>query len=200
MGYRRGYEQRLDALPLFSPERARVARIVDYLRNNVEIYRDAQECFDRVEYVGVYGNDDGRPCSSILVDEGAIARKQSDILAEIGPLARNYRGIVYITAHRGMAVPPQIRSVLRAKLLWRSSDMTGDETEEREVASIEGFQYSPVMGDTPPEEQYFRGIRYTPIGVEAFEYNPNLAKRPDWMLLPALPTTARPRTIERQSR
>lgn len=196
-GYRRGYELLLDKLPLFSKERARVARIVDYLRYNVEIYRDAQACFSRVEYVGTHGPDDGRPCSSILVDEGAIARKESDILAEIGPLARNYRGIVYITIHRGMAVPPQIRSVLRAKILWRSSDMTGDEAEEREVHSIPGFEYSPVMGDTAPEDQWFRGIKYTPTGVEAFEYNPNVSRRPDWILLPALPTTTRPKLIER---
>lgn len=193
--YRLGYARKMDDTK--GPGRAKAARIADYLRSNVEVYREAQECFDRILDIAS-GKTDGHPLFSLLIDEGAVARKESDILATVGPLTRNYCGICYITAHRGMAVPPQIRSVLRAKLLWRSSDMTGDETEEKEVNSIEGFQYSPVMGSTPPEEQFFRGIKYTPEGVEAFEYNPNLTKRPDWILLPALPTTVRPKVLERQ--
>jgi len=175
--------------------RDKSARVVDYLRGNVEVYREAGECFDRIADIASEIKS-GRPLFSLLVDEGAVARKESDILAAIGPLTRNLCGICYITVHRGMGVPPQIRSVLRAKILWKSSDMTGDEQEEREVASIPGFQYSPVMASTPPEEQFFRGIRYMPEGPVSFEYNPNTARRPDWLLLPALPTTVRPKVLE----
>jgi hypothetical protein len=195
-GYQLGYLDRMDGASS-RVERAKYGRIVDYLRGHVEVYDDASDCFGRIRDVAGHITNDGRPLFSLLVDEGAVARKESDILATIGPLTRNLCGICYITVHRGMAVPPQIRSVLRAKLLWRSSDYTGDEQEEKEVASIEGFQYSPVMGSTPKEEQFFRGIKYTPEGPASFEYNPHNKKRPDFMLLPALPTTVRPKTIER---
>jgi hypothetical protein len=170
------------------------ARKLDFVRENVLVYSDAVECFERIAELGRVDGG-GRPQFSLLIDEGAVARKESDIMGSIGPLMRNLCGIAYITMHRGMAVPPPIRAVLRARVLWRSSDGTGDEDLQAEIDSIPGFKYSPVMGSTPKEEQWYRGIRYMPEGPVSFEYNPNLERRPDWMLLPALPTSVRARVL-----
>lgn len=196
--YLLGYIRRVDAKRrngVFSP--CNVTEL-DFIRDRVLVYQSPQECFDVIERLGMQGGN-GRPQFSFLVDEGAHSRKDSSLMADIGPLMRNLCGICYITMHRGMAVPPQIRAVTRARLLWRSSDGTGDEELEREIASIPGFEYSPVMGATPVAEQWYRGIRYTPDGPVSFQYNPNIARRPDYMLLPALPTTVRPRVMRSAS-
>jgi hypothetical protein len=205
ISYERGYEDQLnqwrgDKRRDGSVERCE--RRLQFMRNNVLVYSTAEECFEKLAEIAATAEDhgSGRPRFSFLVDEAAVARSESDLLAKIGPLMRNLEGIAYMTFHRGMAIPPQIRVVKRAVVMWRGSDTTGDDELMADIASVSdglqgGFKYSPVMGDTPKAEQWFRGIRYTPDGPKAFEYNPNLAPRPDWMLLPALPTTVRARVL-----
>jgi len=194
--YRIGYERALDKArrdktPLVEKH---AVRCLDFLRNQVVVFRDPQECLEAIEEYATVSSD-GRPQFSLLFDESAVARRESPILETLGPLARNLRGIVYLTGHRSMALPPAMRAVRRATVVWRSSDGTGDDELDEAIRSCPDFKYSPVMGDTPKAQQYYRGIRYTATGPEAFEFNPNLTGYPDWMLLPALPTAVRPRTF-----
>jgi len=196
VSYTIGYQRALDkARREKRPKVAEhAARCLDFLRTQVAIFSDPSECLDAIErYAEV--SSDGRPQFSLLFDESAVARRESPILETLGPLARNLRGIVYLTGHRSMALPPAMRAVRRATVVWRSSDGTGDEELERAIASIPGFKYSPVMGEVPKEERFYRGIRYTANGPEFFEFNPHFTGFPDWMLLPALPTAIEPRTL-----
>lgn len=194
--YRIGYQRALDrARHEKKPKVAEHAiKCLDFLRTQVVVFRDPVECLDAIgQYAEVTA--DGRPQFSLLFDESAVARRESPILETLGPLARNLRGIVYLTGHRSMALPPAMRAVRRATVVWKSSDGTGDEELERAIASIPGFKYSPVMGSVPKEERFYRGIKYTANGPEFFEFNPHLTGFPDWMLLPALPTAIEPRTL-----
>lgn len=171
---------------------------LEFMRSRVRVYDNVGECFEAIKGVIAHLGD-GRPQFSLLIDEAAVARKESSFLSDIGPLLRNLRGKGYLTLHRGMAMPPQIRAVCSGRVLWRSSDGTGDEELNKEIEAIRvetgSFEYSPVMGDTPKEKQFYRGVRYTANGVEKFEYNPNLSRRPDWLLLPSLPTVVSPRVL-----
>ena len=203
MSYKYGYQRKLDAIrarkgwnaPETEEERHAI-KALDFLRDMVSIYRDPGECFKAVAEYAEGDPGDGSPQFSLLIDEGAVARKESPILESVGPLARNLKGIVYITGHRSMAMPPAIRAVRRATVLWRSSDGTGDEELERIIDSIPGFQYSPVMGEVKDvRDKVYRGIRYLPTGPEPFAFNPYTQRMPDWMLLPALPTAITPRTL-----
>lgn len=194
--YRLGYQRALDkARRDKAPRTAEHAiKCLDFLRTQVVVFRDPVECLDAIEqYAEVTA--DGRPQFSLLFDESAVARRESPILETLGPLARNLRGIVYLTGHRSMALPPAMRAVRRATVVWKSSDGTGDEELERAIASIPGFKYSPVMGSVPKEDRFYRGVKYTANGPEFFEFNPHITGFPDWMLLPALPTAIEPRTL-----
>jgi hypothetical protein len=203
--YRIGYERKLNSLrkDKRTVERGdainNAMRCLDFMRDNVLIFRDAQECFDAVtSYVNDAPDSErnsGKPQFSLFVDEGAIARKESQVLDYIGPLARNLRGIVYLSAHRSMAMPPQIRAVRRAVILWRSSDGTGDDDIDNMIQSTPGFQFSPVMGDTEESQRFYRGFRFMPEGPQYFQFNPYTEAMPDWMLLPALPTGIKPRIL-----
>lgn len=202
LSYRLGYEAKLDELRASrrffekpSPVEENTARALDFLRECVMVFRDASECFAAIRDYAEEDPGDGTPQFSLLIDEGAVARRESHILESVGPLARNLKGIVYVTGHRSMAVPPAIRAVRRATVLWRSSDGTGDEELEAAIAAIPGFKYSPVMSSVPKSERFYRGIRYTPEGPRQFEFNPYVSPIPDWMLLPALPTAVKPRIL-----
>ena len=201
--YRYGYQRKLDAIRANkawnapeSPEEKHAIKALDFLRDMVTVYRDPAECFKAVADYAQNDPNDGSPQFSLLIDEGAVARKESPILESVGPLARNLKGIVYVTGHRSMAMPPAIRAVRRATVLWRSSDGTGDEELEKVIASFPDFQYSPVMGEVKHDkDKWYRGIRYLPTGPQPFAFNPYIHRMPDWMLLPALPTAVTPRTL-----
>ncbi len=206
--YLLGYQRKVDRLRREnksirdSAETIGALKVQDYLRNNVICCpgMSADNAFETVAgYVGE-SNPTGFPRFALLIDEGSQARKNSGFLESIVPIMRNLHGKAFITAHRSMAIPPQVRSVLSGRVLWYSSDGTGDEALEHEIRSIaekqgKPFQFSPVMGRTKPEDQWYRGIRYGADGPEAFEYNPNISKRPDWILLPGNPTRVQPREL-----
>lgn len=194
--YRIGYTRKLDKARADGAKRTaeHAAKCLDYLRNQVLIFRDPKECFDAIEsYAEI--SADGTPQFSMLFDESAVARRESPILDAIGPLARNLRGIVYLTGHRSMAIPPSMRAVRRATVVWKSSDGTGDDELDEAIRNIPGFQYSPIMGAVKPEERFYRGVKYTAEGPTGFEFNPYLTGFPDWFLLPALPTAIKPRVL-----
>ncbi len=208
--YLLGYERKVDRLRSEyrwhqfrdTPEVKKALNVQDFLRNNVICCSgmSAEDCFNEVERFVGRENPSGFPQFALLIDEGAAARKNVGFLETLVPLMRNLKGKAFITAHRSMAIPPQVRSVLSGRVLWYSSDGTGDEALENEIRSIaekqgKPFQFSPVMGRTKPEDQWYRGIRYGADGPEAFEYNPNLHKRPDWILLPGNPTRVQPREL-----
>lgn len=198
-----GYRNQLDS----ERERAGVmfgtsntARKLDFLRNNVVVSDDANYLFaEIVDYARDKRNarfNDGRPRFALFVNEAANARKESNIQGTLAPLMRNYRGFCVMDAHRSMAFEPAMRATTRVKILWQNSDGTGnDETDDDVKLCGAGFQYSPVMAGLSPEKQWYRGILYTAKGPKRFEYNPSLARRPDEMLLPSLPTILEPRVL-----
>ncbi len=205
VSYLLGYQRKVDRLRSEyrwyqfrdTTEVRKALDVQDFLRNNVICCSgmSAEGCFNEVEHFVGKDNPSGFPQFALLIDEGAKARENVGFLESVVPLMRNINGKAFITAHRSMAIPPQVRSVLSGRVLWYSSDGTGDEALEKEIASIEGFEFSPVMGDTEPKDQWYRGIRYTASGPKFFQYNPNLHKRPDWILLPGNPTRVQPREL-----
>lgn len=191
-----GYERALDKARKDKQPRneEHAIKCLDFLKEQVVVFSNPRECLEAIENYATVTSD-GRPQFSLLFDESAVARRESPILETLGPLARNLRGIVYLTGHRSMALPPAMRAVRRATVVWRSSDGTGDDELDAAIASIPEFKYSPVMGAVEPKDRYYRGIKYEATGPQFFEFNPHLSGYPDWMLLPALPTAIEPRTF-----
>lgn len=181
-GYRRFQELRCDSTS--GDDRKKACRKLDFLRDNVTVYsgRNAVDIFDAVSEVIGDGIGHSEAFGSVFIDEGAVARTNPQFLELIAPLFGNAGILGVATGQRLMSIPPQVRGIIRFRCLWLSSDYTGDD-----LPKIEGFKFSPVMSDetlTDAEREY-RGVYSGVQGSEFRSYNPSVARRPDWLLLPA---------------
>lgn len=152
-----------------------------------EFFNDFSRVVSNKNRRGMYG--------AFLVDESAVARNEKGFLETMLPLVRNVRGFAVITGQRWMATPPQVRALARYRIVWRSSDYTGD--SEIESLSNDGeFQFTqPMSGDMPESERNYHCVYYGPGGPEHRVFNPYTDGHPDWTILPALPTTIRPMMV-----
>ena len=181
-GYIRYQELKLDRVSGKARELA--ARKLDFLRTNVQVFsgRNADGIFERITEVIGDGMGHTGPFGSVLIDEGSVARNNPQFLELVAPLFGNAGILGVATGQRWKSVPPQVRGIVRFRCLWMSSDYTGDE-----IPTTEGFQFSPVMSneELSDGEREYRGLYYSEYGPVARSYNPYIARRPDWLLLPA---------------
>lgn len=182
VGYRRGAELKLDRAKGASRDKA--ARRLDFLRNNVHVFsgRNCDAIFERITDIIGDGMGHRGPFGSVLIDEGSVARTNPQFLELTAPLFGNAGILGVATGQRWMSVPPQVRGIVRFRCLWLSSDYTGDD-----IPKIDGFRFSPVMSNTElvDEEREYRGVYSGEQGSEFRSYNPHMALRPDWLMLPA---------------
>ena len=181
-GYRRYQELKLDRTS--GDARRNAARKLDFLRTNVQVFsgRNAEGIFERIADAIGDGIGHSQPFGSVLIDEGAVARKQPEFLETIAPLFGNAGILGIATGQRWKSVPPQVRGIVRFRCLWFSSDYTGDD-----IPTMEGFEFTPVMSneELSDEEREYRGVYYGATGGQYRTYNPSIERRPDWLLLPA---------------
>lgn len=181
-GYRRYQELKLNEQR--GEARVKTAKRLDFLRDNVSVFsgRNAAGIFDVITDVIGDGLSHNGAFGSVLIDEGSVARTNPQFLELTAPLFGNAGILGVATGQRWMAVPPQVRGIVRFRCLWRSSDYTGDE-----LPKVEGFRFSPVMSDPnlTDDEREYRGLYSGVEGPEPRSYNPTRERRPDWLILPA---------------
>lgn len=138
------------------------------------------------------------PFGAVLIDEGGFARQDKNAKEHLEgamrgavPLARNGRVLVVLSGHRLMAAVPEIRAVMRARVMWGNPDPTAND-ELVSYAEGKGWNvYSDAMGDPNGGRRFYRGIRFDAAASRArpFQLGRDEAL-PRWMYLPAVMSEA----------
>lgn len=140
------------------------------------------------------------PFGVVLIDEGGFARNDKNAREHLEsamrgavPLARNARVLVVLSGHRLMAAVPEIRAVMRYRVMWNNPDPTAND-DLANMAEEKGWQvYSDAMGMPGKEGQrrFYRGIKFgdTASRARPFQLGRD-EKLPRWMYLPAVMSEA----------
>lgn len=138
------------------------------------------------------------PFGVVLIDEGGFARQDKGAKEHLEsamrgsvPMARNARTLVVLSGHRLMAAVPEIRSVMRCRVMWNNPDPTAKDSLV-DYAESKGWQVlSDAMGKPGNERRFYRGIRFDAHaqGARPFQLGRD-EKLPRWMYLPAVMSEA----------
>ena len=145
---------------------------------------------------GVVQSRPRAPFGFVLIDEGGFARNDRNARDAMESamrgsmvLLRNARAFGGISSHRRMGATPEIRAVLRGRVMWANPDSGDDDPDER-LAERRGWQvFSDPMGTPGNGRRYYRGIRWNGTRPAPFQLERD-AKLPRWMYLPAIPTVS----------
>jgi hypothetical protein len=140
------------------------------------------------------------PFGVVFIDEGGFARQDKGAKEHLEsamrgavPLARNARVLVILSGHRLMAAVPEIRAVMRYRVMWANPDPTANDSMV-DYAESKGWNvYSDAMGSPVKDgkRRYYRGIRFESAASRArpFEIERD-APLQRWMYLPAVMSEA----------
>lgn len=165
-------------------------------KGRLEFYTIGEEDAFADTLRGVVQSRPRAPFGFVLIDEGGFARNDRNARDAMESamrgsmvLLRNARAFGGISSHRRMGATPEIRSVLRARVMWSNPDSEGDDPHER-MAADRGWQVlSDAMGTPGNSRRFYRGIRWNGTRPTPFQLERD-APLPRWMYLPAIPTVS----------
>lgn len=189
------------------------SRAVDDALTRLSLFRDGDRlCFMGIgeerafaaTLRGIVSSRRTEPFGCVLIDEGGFARNDRGAKEHLEsamrgavPLARNARTLVVLSGHRLMAAVPEIRAVMRARVMWANPDPVAQDALADYAESRGWCVHSDAMGTVAPDKRaFYRGIRFDSAASRARPFELERESRlPGWMYLPAIMSDAPERAM-----
>lgn len=201
-------QERHYAAKLDSARRHGASTAVDDALSRLDLFRnDGRLCFmgigEEKQFAStlrhIVSTRRTHPFGCVLIDEGGFARNDKSAKEHLEsamrgavPLARNARTLVVLSGHRLMAAVPEIRAVMRARVMWANPDPVAQDALADYAESRGWCVHSDAMGSIGPDKRaFYRGVRFDSAASRArpFEVERD-ARLPGWLYLPAIMSDA----------